>query len=157
MSDPSATIAGMVFCDYFAASDDATALRVLDESGPDPAVFDVVPLKGVDPVVVLVALEGILTGCTYDEASARPRSGELLSSPEEGEPLVVGVSDTLQEALAQASHGTLAEAAPRWAAIEEMRQWAATPKTALGILTHLAGLAARARTAGMRLYCWWAL
>lgn len=72
----------MVMCDYFSASDDDVAVRVLDQpGGPDPSVFDVVPLKGIDPVVVTAQLEAILTGCTYDQASERPRAGRVLESP----------------------------------------------------------------------------
>ena len=73
----------MVMCDYFSAASDEAAVGVLDgPGGPDPSVFDVLSLKGVDPVVVMARLEGILTDCTYDEARARPRSGQLLSDPE---------------------------------------------------------------------------
>ncbi|ELS57533.1 hypothetical protein [Streptomyces viridochromogenes] len=83
----------MVTCDYFSASDDDTALRVLDEpGGADPAGWDVVPLKGIDPVVATARLEAVLTGCTYEEAAERPRSGQPLSSPEAESAFVVSVS-----------------------------------------------------------------
>ncbi|MGY1502117.1 hypothetical protein ACW4TU_36970 [Streptomyces sp. QTS52] len=148
----------MVMCEYFSASDDGTAVRVLDQpGGPDTARFDVVPLKGVDPVVVMVQLESILTGCTYDEATERPRSGQLLSSPEAESAFIVSVSDTLQEALASATHVSLAEAAGPWSETDELRQYGLTTEAATGVLYLLSGLASRARSAGCRLYCWWAL
>ncbi|AXK34060.1 hypothetical protein DVA86_16725 [Streptomyces armeniacus] len=147
----------MVMCDYFSAPDDDTAVRVLDEpGGPDTESFDVVSLKGLDPVVLMPQLEAILTGCTYDEASERPRSGQLLSSPE-AEAFVVSVSDTLQEALASATPASLAEAAGPWSETDELREYGVTAETATGVLDVLSGLAGRARSAGCRLYCRWAL
>ncbi|MGC5344127.1 hypothetical protein [Streptomyces sp. DT171] len=148
----------MVMCDYFSAPDDDAAVRVLDEpGGPDSAGFDVVPLKGIDPVVVMARLEAILTGCTYDEASGRPRSGQLLSSPDAESAFVVSVSDTLQEALASATHASLAEAAGPWAGTDELRQPWFTVDAATEVLDLLSGLARRARAERRRLYCWWAL
>ncbi|MDT3399629.1 hypothetical protein RKE29_23805 [Streptomyces sp. B1866] len=148
----------MPLCDYFSAPDDATATGVLDEpGGPDPSALDVLPLKGVDPVVVLPRLEAVLTGRTYDEVSGLPRSGQLLSSPEADGQFVVSVSDSLQEALAAAPPASLAEAAGPWSETEELRQSGVTAEAVLEALTQLAALAARAREAGRRLYCWWAL
>jgi len=148
----------MVMCDYFSASDDDVAVRVLDQpGGPDTSTFDVVPLKGIDPVVVMAQLEAILTGCTYDEASKRPRSGQLLSSPDAESAFILSVSDTLQEALAAATHASLAETAGPWSETDELRQYGTTSDTALEVLLLLSGLASRARSTGLRLFCWWAL
>ncbi len=148
----------MVMCDYFSACDDDEAVCVLDEpGGPDTATVDVVSLKGIDPVVTLAQLEAILTGCTYEEASARPRSGQLLSSPEAEDAFIVSVSDTLPAALASASHASLMGAAGPWADTDELRRSGTTADTALDVLFVLSGLASRARSAGLRLYCWWAL
>lgn len=146
----------MVMCDYFAASDDDTALGAL-ALGPDPDVFDVQPLKGVDPVVVLPRIESILTGCTYDEASDRPRSGEPLSSPDGAASFVVSVTDTLQAALASATPATLEKAVGPVSRIEELDGWGFGPDAAREALTLLSDLAARATPAGRRLYCWWSL
>ncbi|WP_116244482.1 hypothetical protein [Nocardiopsis sp. FIRDI 009] len=148
----------MVLCDYFSASGDEEAVGVLDgPGGPEPSVFDVLPLKGIDPVVVMARLEAILTGCDHDEASARPRSGELLSDPEHGSAFVVSVSDSLQRALASASEDRLAEAAGPWADTEELRDDPSTADDLLEVLRPLAGLARRAEREGRRLYCRWAL
>lgn len=148
----------MVMCDYFAAPDDDTAVRVLEQpGGPAPSVFDVVSLKGVDPVVAMARLEAILSGCTYEEASQRPRSGQLLSSPEAESAFIMSVSDTLWEALASATRTAPAEAAGRWSETDELRQHGVTAETAAEMVDLLSGLADRARSAGNRLYCWWAL
>lgn len=146
----------MVLCDYFSASDDDVAVRVLDQlGGPDTSTFDVVQLKGgIAPDVVMAQLEAILTGCTYDEASERPRAGQLLSSPEAESAGIVSVSDTLQEALASATHASLVDAAGHWSETDELRLDGITSDTALEVLVLLSGLASRARSAGLRLYCW---
>ncbi|MEY9871764.1 hypothetical protein ABH931_001237 [Streptacidiphilus sp. MAP12-33] len=39
--------------------------------GPDASRFEVVHLKGFDPVVVMAQLEAVLTGSTYDEVTSR--------------------------------------------------------------------------------------
>ncbi|WP_327398982.1 hypothetical protein OG194_01660 [Streptomyces sp. NBC_01288] len=145
----------MVMCDYFSAASDEAAVGVLDgPGGPDPSVFDVLSLKGIDPVVVMARLEGILTDCTYDEAPARPRSGQLLSDPEAEAAVVISVSDTLRDALATASDKRLELAAGPFAAVEELRF---TPTKTAELLHRLSGLARRASAENRRLYCWWAL
>ncbi|MET7575369.1 hypothetical protein ABZT04_44010 [Streptomyces sp. NPDC005492] len=145
----------MVMCDYFSAASDEVAVAVLRApGGPDATAFDVLPLKGIDPVVVMARLEGILTDCTYDEARARPRSGELLSDPEAEEALVISVSDTLRDALATASGAQLELAAGPFLAVEEMDL---PPERTLELLHLLSGLARRATAEDRRLYCWWAL
>ncbi|WOX14999.1 hypothetical protein [Streptomyces sp. N50] len=145
----------MVMCEYFSAASDEAAVGVLDgPGGPDASVFDVLPLKGVDPVVVLARLEGILTDCTYDEARARPRSGQLLSDPEAEAAFVISVSDTLRDALATASDERLDLAAVPFAAVEEL---GFTPTKTSELLHRLSGLARRAAAENRRLYCWWAL
>lgn len=148
----------MVMCDYFSAADDEVAVGVLDRpGGPDPAVFDVLPLKGIDPVVVMVRIEAILTGCDYDEASARPRSGQLLSDPEGDGAFIVSVSDTLRDALASAFDDQLRAAARPFAEVEELRAYRFLPEEAFELLRPLSELARRAVAESKRLYCWWAL
>ncbi|MFE2884786.1 hypothetical protein [Streptomyces sp. NPDC059272] len=145
----------MVMCEYFSAASDESAVGVLEApGGPDPSVFDVLSLKDIDPVVVMARLEGILTDCTYDEARARPRSGQLLSDPEAEAAFVISVSDTLRDALATASGERLDLAAGPFAAVEELRF---TPIKMSEVLHRLSGLARRATAENRRLYCWWAL
>ncbi|WP_371647929.1 MULTISPECIES: hypothetical protein [unclassified Streptomyces] len=144
-------------CDYFSAPDDEAAVGVLDQiGGPDASGFDVISLKGIDPSVTMASLEAILTRCSYDEASARPRAGQILSSPDHESALIISLSDTLQEALASASHERLAEAGGAWAVTDELQAYGITADTAYEVLVLLSGLANRASD-GRRLYCWWAL
>ncbi len=148
----------MPMCDYFSAPNDDAAVGVLDQpGGPDTSGFDVVPFKGIDPSVTMASLEAILTGCTYAEASARPRAGQLLSSPDHESAVIISLSDTLQEVLASASHDGLADAAAAWAETDELQAYGITADIAREVLVLLSGLADRAASGRRRLYCWWAL
>ncbi len=141
--------------DYFSAADDQAAVAVLQTlGGPGQAGLDVVLLKNIDPVVAIAQLEAVMTGCSYEEASGRPRSGELLSSPED-ESFVVSVSDTLFDALASVSREDLLRFAGLWSETGEIRQLSV--EVTVDVLEALAGLAQRARASGLRLYCWLAL
>ncbi|WP_033259139.1 MULTISPECIES: hypothetical protein [Kitasatospora] len=146
----------MPLCDYFSAADDSAALAVLDApGGPAEGGLDTLPLKDVDPVVVLARLEAVLTGCRYEEARARPRAGLLLSEPEAEEAFVVAVSDTLAAALAALPAAELPGRAAAWSGSGDLQD--VTPAEAAAALDALSGLARRARAAHHRLYCWWAL
>ncbi|WP_055600621.1 hypothetical protein [Streptomyces aureus] len=148
----------MPLCDYFSATDDRTALTVLrTPGGPGRAGFDVVFLKNIDPVVAIVRLEAVMTGCSDEEAGERPRSGQLLSEPEDGPPFVVGLTETLVDALATAKPDDLLRSAESWSTTDELRQVGISVEATAGVLEALAGLARRARASGRRLYCWWAL
>ncbi|MER5728934.1 hypothetical protein ABT084_11450 [Streptomyces sp. NPDC002138] len=153
-----ARIGSMTLCDYFSAADDQAAVAVLQSpGGPSRAELDVVLVKNIDPVVAIAQLEAIMTGCSYEEASERPRSGQLLSSPEDGPPFVVSLSDTLFDALVTATEDGLLRFAEPWSKTDELRQIRIGVEVAADVLKALAGLAQRARASGQRLYCWWAL
>ncbi|WP_031079776.1 hypothetical protein [Streptomyces sp. NRRL S-118] len=148
----------MPLCDYFSAPDDQAAVAVLGTpGGPGQAELDVVFLKNIDPVVAMAQLEAVMTGCSYEEAGERPRSGQLLSEPEDGPPFVVSLTDTLIDALATASADDLVRCAEAWSMTDELRQVGITGEATADVLEALAGLAQRARVSGWRLYCWWAL
>ncbi|WP_345694696.1 hypothetical protein [Kitasatospora terrestris] len=148
----------MTLCDYFSAADDQAAVAVAERPGGSAeAALDVVFLKNIDPVVAIAQLEAILTDCTYEEASQRPRSGQLLSSPENDAVLVFSLSETLGEALAAAAPADLLRVAEPWSMTAELLQCQVDAQAALGILEALAGLAQRADSAGLRLYCRWSL
>ncbi|MEX0172499.1 hypothetical protein MRBLMG1_005226 [Streptomyces sp. LMG1-1-1.1] len=148
----------MTLCDYFSAADDQAAVAVVQTlGGPGQAALDVVSLKGIDPVVAIVQLEALVTGCSYEEAGRRPRSGQLLSEPEADGPLVFSVSDSLTEALVGAAREDLVRFAESWSMTAELKQGKVDAETAAGVLEALAGLAQRARVGGLRLYCWWSL
>ncbi|MFD3803098.1 hypothetical protein ACFWTC_05570 [Streptomyces sp. NPDC058619] len=147
----------MPMSDYFSAAHDQAAIAVLQTlGGPGQAGLDVVSLKNIDPVVAIAQLEAVMTGCSYEEASERPRSGQLLSSPED-ESFVVSVSDTLVDALASASRDDLVRFAELWSMTDELRQLGISVEVTVDVLEALAGLARRARASGLRLYCWLAL
>ena len=153
-----ARIGLMPICDYFSAADDHAAVGVLDTlGGPSRASLDVVALKNIDPVVCMAQLEAIMAGCSYEEARQRPRSGQLLSSPDAEGAFVVSVSDTLCELLAVATADDLARAAELWSQTEELRMMRADAETMAGVLADLAGLARSAHGSNRRLYCWWGL
>ncbi|WP_327071374.1 hypothetical protein [Kitasatospora sp. NBC_01302] len=148
----------MTLCDYFSAADDQAALAVAGRAGgPAEVVPDVVFLKNIDPVVAIAQLESVLTNCTYEEAIRRPRAGQLLSSPEDDGLLIISVSDSLAEALAEATRADLERIAKPWSLTAELQQSKVDAFNALDVLDALTGLARRARAADMHLYCWWAL
>ncbi|MFB7368257.1 hypothetical protein ACFC0D_00170 [Streptomyces sp. NPDC056222] len=148
----------MTLCDYFSAPDDNAAAAVVEMSGgPVAGALDVVHLKHIDPVVAIAHLEAIATGCSYEEAGTRPRSGELLSSPESEGSFVFSLSDTLTDALVAATPDDLAAFAEPWSMTAELQQIQVDDKTAAVVLEVLAGLARRARADGLQLYCWWSL
>ncbi|WP_327129945.1 hypothetical protein [Streptomyces sp. NBC_01727] len=153
-----ARISAMTLCDYFSAADDEAAVAVLKSpGGPSREELDVFFLKNIDPVVAIAQLEAIMTGCSYEEASERPRSGQVLSSPEDGPPFVVSLSDTLFDALVTAAKDDLVRFAEPWSKTDELRQIRISVEVTTDVLNGLVGLAQRAQASGQRLYCWWAL
>ena len=148
----------MTLCDYFSAADDQAAVAVLDTlGGPIPAGLDAIALKNIDPVVVIGRLETILTGRGEDDDGARPPDAHLVSTPDGEVPLVFRLSDTLTAALAAATPADLARAAGPWSLTEELCQFQVDEAAAAGVLDALAALARRARSGGLRVYCWWSL
>ncbi|MGW5481795.1 hypothetical protein [Streptomyces sp. NPDC004008] len=141
--------------DYFSAADDASAAAVIEAGGPTRVGLDVIFLKDIDPVDAIAQLEAIMTSCSYEEASNRPRVGQLLSSAEADSPFVLTVSDTLCDVLASATEDGVVAAAEAWSSAGGVRGLDAA--TATVIVEALVGLAKRARAADLRLYCWWTL
>ncbi|MGR6968161.1 hypothetical protein ACU639_00815 [Streptomyces cynarae] len=141
--------------DYFSAADDESAVAVIEAGGPVRAGLDVIFLKDIDPVDAIAQVEGVMTGCSYQEASQRPRVGQLLSSEDVDSPFVLTVSDTLCDVLVSASGDDVVAAAEAWSGSGGVVGLDAA--TAAVVLESLAGLARRARAANLRLYCWWTL
>ncbi|MEU0414489.1 hypothetical protein ABZ307_42905 [Streptomyces griseorubiginosus] len=137
---------------YFSAADDEAAVAVIGASGPVRAGLDVIFLKDIDPVDAIAQLEALTTGCSYEEASQRPRVGQLLSPEDVDSPFVLTVSDTLCDVLVSASGDDIV-ARPTWSG----RGVGLDAATAAVVLESLVGLARRARAADLRLYCWWTL
>ncbi|MFI5832202.1 hypothetical protein ACIA5A_00790 [Micromonospora sp. NPDC051300] len=146
-----------ILCDYFSDPTDEAAATAADVPGgpraaSDPG-FEVVELKGIEPVVQLGTLETILTGVDYDVVAENPRQGHAVAVRRDGEVLVVSLTDELCAALADAPESRLHEVAVQWSATEEFRG-RAEPSILAGVLVELAGLARRAAARGERLYCW---
>jgi hypothetical protein len=165
---------GVLF-DYFSAASDEVAASTIDlVGGPGAplagslqpgmanvhqtgasggAPFDTVDAKGIDPAVQLWTLEALLTSRDYDQIAAGPRAGKALVIRDEGEGVVVTLTDELQDALAAADDAQLASVAVPWSQTEEF--WGQDDPQMLAELLHeLAELARRARSRDERLYCW---
>ncbi|MFF7211741.1 hypothetical protein ACFZAU_14585 [Streptomyces sp. NPDC008238] len=145
----------MADADYFSAADDESAVAVIEAGGPSRAGLDVIFLKDIDPVDAIAQVEAVMTGCGHQEASRRPRVGQLLSSEDLDNPFVLTVSDTLCDALVSASGDDVVAAAEAWSGAGGVVGLDA-PMAAV-VLEALVGLARRARAADLRLYCWWTL
>jgi hypothetical protein len=146
-----------ILCDYFSAASDEDAAAVIDVSdGPRAAPapgFEVVELKGIDPFVQLGKLEELLTGVDYDSVTDNPRQGAAVAVRDEGERLVVSLTDELQVTLARAPESQLRDVAVPWSQIEEF--WGkGEPSDLAEVLIELASLARGARSRNECLYCW---
>ncbi|MFC7487415.1 hypothetical protein ACOCJ7_19205 [Knoellia sp. CPCC 206453] len=139
-----------MLCDYFMAPSNSAAAEVIDlVGGPDEAGFPVVQ-SGIEPVVALGALEGILGG--------RPFAERLSQSPDPvamqggGERLVMPVDPVLVELVRTGEESALQAAAQPWSQIEEF--WGAmSPDEAGDFLRDFRSLCL---TAGPQeaVYCW---
>lgn len=140
-----------VLYDCFVAQSDEDAARVLDEvAGPS---LDELSGNGIDPVVLLGTLESLLTGRPYETLDEDARWGHLVASADDGERLVVTVTDGLTSALTKASESSLSRVAHRWSQAEEF--WGtADPDDLAQVLSGPAGLARQAQQTDSRLYCW---
>lgn len=115
--------------------------------------FPTVDGKGIDPVVQMGTLEALLTGRTAEEVRASQRGLEPVAMRDEGERLVLPLTERLTGALAAASEEQLAEVALPWSQTEEF--WGdGDPQVLSGFLSELAGLAHDAVERQQRLYCW---
>lgn len=146
-----------ILSDYFSAASDEVAAAVIDVSGGPCAAADpdleVLELKGLEPWVLLGKLEGLLTGRDYESVTENPRWGHAVADRDDGELLVVAVTDEMQAALATSSEAELRRVAVPWSQVEEF--WGSTePSDLAEILFELAQLARAATARRERLYCW---
>jgi hypothetical protein len=125
---------------------------------PGPA-YEGFHTRGYDPAVTLGTLESLLRGIDYDSLEDDPRWG---GSPSESEPpedrAVLTVTDTLRDALAEASDDDLHRVAEPWSRTEELTQvgWQdTTVEDHVEFLRQLRALALSARQRGHRLYCYY--
>lgn len=166
-----------VLYDYFSAPDDAAAAAVIDrDAGPSgsgasapvgggffarrrqpqaPAgpAYPTVADTGIDPVVQCGTLEELLTGRPYEDVESDARWGQALAIRDEGERLVLTLTDGLVDALARAEADQLASVSVPWSTTEEF--WGAGDPVALTrVLIDLSTTARDARARGETLYCW---
>ncbi|MFJ5924523.1 hypothetical protein ACIQF6_18185 [Kitasatospora sp. NPDC092948] len=141
---------------YFAAADDDDALGAIvrDDDEPFGAGYDGTVVKGIDPVVVLGPAEELVTGRSGAAVRADPRCGALVGMDEDGEAVVLSLSDAFRDALARQDDAALGEVAERWAAVDGVFDGPADPDELAEFLRELAGIAARAVARCARLYCW---
>lgn len=115
--------------------------------------------RGYDPVVTLGTLESLLRGIEYEDLENDPRRGGSPSDEEAPEDrAVLTVTDTLRDALADASDDDLRRVAEPWSRTEELTMEGmedVTVEDHLDFLRKLRDLAASARRQGHRLYCYY--
>jgi hypothetical protein len=137
----------MIF-EYFAAADDTLARAVLNRlDGPGETLDGV----GIDPIVSLSAMEGLLTGTPFDEIIARPRTGMILNITEDRR-MVVTLNAEVQTALITASTDQLRDVAGPWSSTDELT--GTDPEILATWLNELADLGRQADAVGDHLYCW---
>lgn len=113
----------------------------------------VLPSKGIDPAIQLGTLESLLTGKTFHDVTANPRSCKVVASRDGDERLVLTLTDELQSTLAASSNEQLRAVAEPWSTSEEFGR-APQPESLAHFLDALADLARRATEAGQKMYCW---
>lgn len=109
----------------------------------------VLQLKGVEPIVALGRLEAALTARPYDEVASGARHGSLVAMSDDGDLLVLTVTDELRDALAELDAAAVAAAARVWAIDEEGEP----SEESVPVLSAFAELSAGAVHRGERVYC----
>ncbi|HEX2174570.1 MAG TPA: hypothetical protein VHG70_01560 [Nocardioidaceae bacterium] len=168
---------------YFAAEDDESAAGAESRPGgplgwptvtgrrrvglfrKEPVVESLGPAyegfhtRGYDPVVTLGTLESLLRGVDYDALDKDPRWG---GSPSDADPpedrAVLTITDTLRDAMSEASDDRLRRVAEPWSRTAELTQegWQdVTVDDHVRFLQQLHELAASAHRQGHRLYCYY--
>jgi hypothetical protein len=117
-----------------------------------PDGMPVMRSKGILPAIQLDKLEALLTGRSYEEITAGPRSSADVASTGGGDTLVLTVTDELQHVLATADESRLAEVAVPW--MESDKLLGRDSAALTNFLTALAELARQATSRNERLYCW---
>lgn len=129
--------------EYFAASDDITAARLLDADDAAGAIDGAPRLTGgpVDPVVLLGSLEEFVVGRSFEEQLADPDSRRIVADQNGGERLVIRIDDALVSALGSLDHDRVPELASQWASAEEFggEASAALLEEFIGQLSQVAG------------------
>jgi hypothetical protein len=129
---------------------------IVESLGP---VYEGFQARGYDPVVTLGTLESLLRGIEYDALENDPRWGGSPSDEEAPDDrAVLTVTDTLRDALADASDDDLRRVVDPWSRTEEltMEGWEdVTVEDHVEFLRKLRDLASSARRREHRLYCYY--
>lgn len=139
--------------DYFAASDDEAAKRVM-ERGPIAARLPTVEAKSLDPVVTMATLEQILVGTDAMTIINDSQDAVIAQVGKDG-PWVASIRPSLVVGLGTPDAGRLLAAARQWAITEELAD--SNPQDLYEFLWNLAHLAQWALANNQRLYCWMSL
>ncbi|MET7685778.1 hypothetical protein [Streptomyces sp. NPDC005423] len=141
---------------YFAAADDDDALRavVRDDDQPSGTGYDQLVVKVIDPMLVLMPAEELITGRSAAEVEADPRHCSLVGMVGDGEVVVVTLTNALRDALATRDGRSLRDIATNWSTVEGVFRHEADPEDLTGFLDGLSEIAGRAVARGDRLYCW---
>lgn len=147
-----------VLCDYFLAATDEQAAATLDwEGGPSKpptaelAARTTVSLPGLEPIVMLSTFQELLTGRSFDELL--DENGQDVGFRNDGELIVIRISEALQKTLAESSPDDLRKVSGPWSETEEF-YGQTTPQVAEAALVQLAELARTGVGTKQRLYCW---
>lgn len=122
----------------------------------DQPIYPTLNGGGIEPVVQLGKLEGLLTGRTFLEVLEESKVNKPLAMRDGGEIQVFKLSGTLTHALSEASADDLARVAQPWVQIEEFGGCADAAILA-DFLRRLAELARQSREQREGLYCWFSL
>jgi hypothetical protein len=113
----------------------------------------VLSVQGIDPLGQLGSLEEILTGDRPEVVAARPRHGLTVAVRDDGERLVLTLTDELHRALTRRTPEQLAATAAAWAGTDAFAGHADT-EALTHVLHELSRLAHHASDRDHRLYCW---
>jgi hypothetical protein len=139
--------------DYFAATIDEDAKRVVDK-GPRASGLPAVEAKGLDPVVTMATLEGILTGADPMAIIGQGAGAVIAQAGDEG-PWVARLRGSVVEALGKPDAAALAQAAREWSKTEELA--GSDPQQLYEFLWNLAHLSQWALANNQSVYCWMSL
>lgn len=130
---------------------------VMESHGP---VVEGFGTRGYDPIVSIGRLEALLRGVSYESLTHDPRWGGVpaaLDSAIGERAALITLTDSLRDALAEASVERLHEVAGPWSSTEELSQpgWEdVNMGDHVEFLSRLQQLAAVARAKAHRLYCY---
>jgi hypothetical protein len=147
-----------LLCEYFAAQSESDAALTVDwEGGPSRPTdgqhgYEVIALGGIEPVVLMGQLEGLLTGRSVMEVLDDPGHSPV-AQRDGGERLVIPVGERLEAALASLDETRIPDIAASWARAEEF--WGVVgPTDLVAPVTQLVALARKARAESQHVYCW---